>query len=53
MILHDRTLAAIAQARPATLAALARIDGIGAAKLERYGYAIVALVSATDANVSR
>ena len=43
VILHDRTLAAIAQTRPATLAALARVDGIGAAKLERYGDAIVAL----------
>jgi len=43
VILHDRTLAAIAQSRPDSLAALARIDGIGAAKLERYGEAIVAL----------
>jgi ATP-dependent DNA helicase RecQ len=43
VILHDRTLAAIAQSRPASLAALGRIDGIGAAKLERYGEAIVAL----------
>jgi len=43
VILHDRTLAAIAQARPATLADLARIGGIGAAKLDRYGAAIVAL----------
>ncbi len=43
VILHDRTLAAIAQARPASLAELARIGGIGAAKLDRYGAAIVAL----------
>jgi ATP-dependent DNA helicase RecQ len=43
VILHDRTLAAIATARPDTIAALARIDGIGAAKLARYGEAIVAL----------
>jgi ATP-dependent DNA helicase RecQ len=45
LILHDRTLAAIAQARPTTLTALGRIDGIGAVKLERYGAAIVGLVS--------
>ena len=43
VILHDRTLAAIAQARPASLAELAGIGGIGAAKLDRYGAAIVAL----------
>ncbi len=49
VILHDRTLAAIAQSRPTSLAALARIDGIGAAKLERYGEAIAALTRAATA----
>ena len=43
VILHDRTLAAIAQARPSSLHELARIGGIGAAKLDRYGAAIVEL----------
>jgi ATP-dependent DNA helicase RecQ len=43
VILHDRTLAAIAEARPASLTELSRIGGIGAAKLDRYGAAIVAL----------
>ena len=47
VILHDRTLAAIAQARPATPTALSRIDGIGAVKLERYGDAIAAVVRET------
>ena len=47
VILHDRTLAAIAQARPASPAALGRIDGIGAVKLERYGNAIVAVLRDT------
>ena len=37
VIFHDATLAAIAQQAPATLAALAGISGVGAAKLERYG----------------
>jgi ATP-dependent DNA helicase RecQ len=49
VILHDRTLATIAQARPASLASLAHVDGIGAAKLERYGEAIVALVLGASA----
>ena len=43
VILHDRALAAIAEARPASLTELSRIGGIGAAKLDRYGAAIVAL----------
>jgi len=43
VILHDRTLAAIAEARPASLTELSRVGGIGAAKLDRYGAAIVAL----------
>jgi ATP-dependent DNA helicase RecQ len=49
VILHDRTLAAIAQSEPADLTALARIDGIGTVKLARYGEAIVALVGGVEA----
>jgi ATP-dependent DNA helicase RecQ len=52
VILHDRTLAAIAQSRPASLAALARVDGIGATKLERYGEAIVALTRGATATAT-
>jgi ATP-dependent DNA helicase RecQ len=52
VILHDRTLAAIAQSRPSSLAALARVDGIGAAKLERYGEAIVALTRGATATAT-
>ncbi len=37
VIAHDATLAAIAEARPRTLAALRRVKGMGPAKLERYG----------------
>jgi superfamily II DNA helicase RecQ len=44
VILHDRTLAAVAVARPATLSALAAIPGIGPAKLEAYGQAILELL---------
>ena len=44
VVLHDRTLAAVALARPATLSALAAIPGIGPAKLEAYGRAILDLL---------
>jgi ATP-dependent DNA helicase RecQ len=50
VILHDRTLAAIAQTRPASLGALARVDGIGAVKLERYGESIIALAGGIEGN---
>jgi ATP-dependent DNA helicase RecQ len=42
VIFHDSTLRAIALAEPATTDALARIPGIGAHKLERYGEAVLA-----------
>jgi ATP-dependent DNA helicase RecQ len=45
VILHDRTLTDIARARPRDVAALAAIGGIGAAKLERYGAALLAVVA--------
>jgi len=41
VILHDSTLAEIAQRRPADASALARIPGIGAKKLERYGHTLL------------
>jgi DNA helicase II / ATP-dependent DNA helicase PcrA len=37
VVLHDRTLAAIARTRPTTRAELAGVPGIGPAKLDRYG----------------
>jgi DNA helicase-2/ATP-dependent DNA helicase PcrA len=43
-ILHDTTLSAIATAKPRELRQLAVIRGIGAAKLDRYGPAVLALV---------
>ncbi len=48
VILHDRTLAEIARQRPRDLGALAGVTGIGANKLERYGSAIVELVSGRE-----
>ena len=44
VIAHDATLAAIAEARRASLAALRRVKGMGPAKLEKYGDEILELV---------
>jgi len=44
VVLHDRTLAALAAARPSTLEALSDIPGIGPAKLEAYGRDLLALL---------
>ncbi len=44
IIFHDSTLAAIAAARPRSLADLAGISGVGPTKLERYGAEIVGIV---------
>jgi ATP-dependent DNA helicase RecQ len=48
VIFHDSTLREMAELRPATLAALARISGVGAAKLERYGAAFVELIGGRE-----
>lgn len=45
VIFHDATLLAIADAVPRTLDELARIPGVGAAKLERYGRTVLEAVS--------
>ncbi len=44
VIAHDATLAAIAEARPHTMAGLRRVKGMGPAKLEKYGDEILAVV---------
>jgi ATP-dependent DNA helicase RecQ len=44
VIFHDSTLREISAARPGTLADLGRVQGVGAAKLERYGEAMLAVV---------
>ena len=46
VVLHDRTLAAIAQARPASPRQLLEISGMGTAKVERFGGAILGLCGA-------
>ena len=47
VVFHDQTLAAIAEVRPATLAGLRRIKGIGPAKLDTYGDEILEVVRVT------
>jgi len=44
VIFHDRTLAEIADARPGSLAALAKVGGVGQAKLDHYGEAVLEIV---------
>ena len=41
VVFHDRTLIEIAGGRPASLAELGRVAGVGQAKLERYGEAVL------------
>ena len=45
VIFHDSTLREIAAARPASLSELARVQGVGEAKLTRYGEAMLAAVA--------
>jgi ATP-dependent DNA helicase RecQ len=48
MIFHDSTLRAIAELRPDSLDALARIGGIGGNKLARYGQQVIETVRGQD-----
>jgi ATP-dependent DNA helicase RecQ len=45
VVFHDRTLLDIAARRPMDPEALAQVSGVGAAKLERYGAAVLAVVA--------
>nr|MBA2489152.1 ATP-dependent DNA helicase UvrD2 [Chloroflexota bacterium] len=49
VIAHDSTLAQIAERRPGSLSALARVPGIGPAKLDKYGLQILAVVAELSA----
>jgi ATP-dependent DNA helicase RecQ len=46
VVFHDRTLVEVASRRPRDMEALAQVSGIGAAKLERYGEAVLTVVRA-------
>ena len=45
VVFHDSTLREIAAAKPRDLSELAKIQGVGAAKLQRYGEAMLAVLS--------
>ena len=49
VIFHDRTLAEIARRKPAGLADLAKISGVGEGKLERYGEAVLGVLRGVEA----
>ena len=44
-LFHDATLRALAQRDPASLDDLSEVSGIGAAKLEKYGAAILEVLA--------
>ncbi|HUP67164.1 MAG TPA: DNA helicase RecQ [Sphingomicrobium sp.] len=48
VVFHDSTLREIAAARPRNLAELAQVNGVGEAKLARYGDAMLAAVASAD-----
>ncbi len=45
VVFHDKTLEEIARRRPGDLAALGAVSGVGPAKLERYGGAVLAALA--------
>src|SRR5262249_29942041 len=45
VVFHDTVLRAIADAQPRSLGDLSQIAGVGPAKLERYGDAVLALLA--------
>jgi DNA helicase-2/ATP-dependent DNA helicase PcrA len=49
VIFHDATLAAVAEARPASRDALMAVPGLGPLKVERYGDELLALVARVSA----
>ncbi len=48
VIFHDATLREIVERRPMTLEAFASVNGVGAAKLERYGARFLEVLTAAD-----
>jgi len=52
VIFHDSTLRGIAESRPSSLAELARVQGVGEAKLMRYGEAMLAVVAGHEETVA-
>ena len=51
VVFNDRTLIEMAENRPATLDDMARISGVGAKKLERYGAAFLEVINGAAADM--
>jgi ATP-dependent DNA helicase RecQ len=49
VVFHDSTLNAIAAARPASLAELLRVSGVGESKLRKYGEEVLEVLQAPTA----
>ena len=49
VVFHDATLAAIASARPTSLAELLRVSGVGESKLRKYGDEVLEVLRAAPA----
>ena len=45
MVFNDRTLVEMAQSKPSNMDAMAQVNGVGAAKLERYGATFVEVIT--------
>ena len=45
VVFTDATLTAIAEARPESLEQLAKLPGVGASKLEKYGETVLAVLA--------
>ena len=45
VIFHDKTLIELAAARPGSRSQMAKIPGVGEAKLDRYGAAFLAVIA--------
>ena len=52
VIFHDRTLLEVARGRPSTLVELGRTSGVGQGRLDRYGAAILAVLSSRSWNAA-
>ena len=46
VVFHDRTLIELARGKPSSLPELSAVPGVGQAKLERYGLAVLAVIQA-------
>jgi superfamily II DNA helicase RecQ len=47
VVLHDRTIGALAMARPRNPNQLLAVDGIGPAKVDKFGEPLLALIAGT------